>query len=107
MGIKAPKHFDSKRDKNFETWLERTELHLNDIKCPDEDKTTALLHFDVNSFEASKILWINFDTEYSIAKQKFKDYFANKETKEVLREKPDLCFQEAGETIEAYAQDIN
>ena len=35
MGIKAPKHFDPKRDRNFETWLKRTEFHLEVIKCPD------------------------------------------------------------------------
>ena len=28
MGIKAPKHFDPKKDRNFETWLKRTEFHL-------------------------------------------------------------------------------
>ena len=27
MGIKAPKYFDPKWDKNFETWLEQTEFH--------------------------------------------------------------------------------
>ena len=73
MGIKAPKHFDPKRNKNFETWLERTEFHLSAIKCPDEDKTTSLLFLlDVNSFEASKHLGIKSDTEYSVAKQKLR-----------------------------------
>ena len=61
---------------------------------------------DVNSFEASKHLGIKFDTEYSVAKQKLKDYFAITETKEELREKLDLRFQEASESIEAYARDI-
>ena len=107
MGIKAPKHFDPKSDKNFETWLERIEFHLSAIKCPEEDKTTSLLLLlDVNSFEASKHLGIKSDTEYSVAKQKLKDYFAITETKEELREKLDLHFQKAGETIEAYAQYI-
>ena len=107
MGIKAPKHFDPKRDKNVETWLERTEFHLSAIKCPDEDKTTSLLLLlDVNSFEAYKHLELKSDTEYSLAKQKLKDNFAITETKEVLSEKLDLRFQEATETIEAYARDI-
>ena len=58
------------------------------IKCPDEDKTTSLfLLLDVNSFEASKHLGIKSDTEYSVAKQKLKSYFAITETKEELREK--------------------
>ena len=106
MGIKAPKHFDLKRDKNFETWLKRTEFHLSAIKCPNEDKTTSLLLLlDVNSFEASKHLGITSDSEYSVAKQNLKDYFAITETKEELREKLDLRFKEAGESIEAYARD--
>ena len=106
MGIKAPKHFDPKRDQNFLTWLERTEFHLSAIKYSDEDKTSLLLLLDVNSFEASKHLGIKPDTEYSVEKQKLKDYFAITVTKEALREKLDFRFQEAGETIEAYARDI-
>ena len=91
MGIKAPKHFDPKRDKNFEIWLERTEFHSSAIKCPDENKTTSLLLLlDVISFEASKHLVMKSDTEYSVAKQKLKDYFAITETKKELREKLDL-----------------
>ena len=43
MGIKAPKHLDSKRDRNFETWLKRTEFLLEVIKCPVEDRTNALI----------------------------------------------------------------
>jgi hypothetical protein len=80
---------------------------LSAIKCPEEDKTTSLLLLlDVNSFEASTHLGIKFDTDYSVAKQKPKDYFAITETKEEVREKLDLRYQEAGETIEAYARDI-
>ena len=87
MGIKAPKNFDPKRDKHFETWLELTEFHLSAIKCPEEDKTTSLyLLLDVNLFEASKQLGIKSYTEYSVAKRKLKDYFAITETKEEFRE---------------------
>ena len=107
MGIKASKHFDPKKDKHFETWLERTEFYLRAIKCPDENKTTSLLLLvDVNSFEASKHLGIKSDTEYSVAKEKLKDYFSITEIKEELQEKLDLRFQEANESIEAYARDI-
>ena len=68
MGITAPKHFDPKRDKNFETWLERTEFDLSAIKCSDNDKTTSLLLLLVlNSFDAFKDLGIRSDTEYSVA----------------------------------------
>ena len=86
MGIIALKHFYLKRDQNFETWLERTEFHLSAIKCRDEDKTTSiLLLLDVKLFEASKHLGIKSDTEYSVAKQKLKDYFAITKTKKELR----------------------
>ena len=51
MGIKAPKPFDPKRDKNFAMWLERTEFHLKVSKCQEEDKTSSLLLLlDVDSF---------------------------------------------------------
>ena len=69
-------------------------------------KQRLFLLLDVNSFEASKHLGIKSDTEYSIAKQKLKDYFAITETKEEIREKLDLRFQEASESIEAYARNI-
>ena len=67
---------------------------------------SSFLFVDVNSFEASKHLRIKSDTEYSVAKQKLKDYFAITEKKEELREILDLRFQEANETIESYARDI-
>ena len=90
MGIKAPKHFDPKRDRNFETWLKRTEFHLEVIKCPEEDRTNALiLLLDGDSFEAAQYLGINAKTKFSDAKQKLKDYFAITETKEELIEKLD------------------
>ena len=82
MGIKAPKHFDPKRDRNFETWLKRTEFHLEVIQCPEEDTTNALiLFFDGDSFEAAQYLGINAKTTFSDAKQKLKDYFAITKTK--------------------------
>ena len=107
MGIKAPKHFDPKRDKNFETWLERTEFHLAVNHCQEEDKTSSLLLLlDVDSFEAATHLGIKADTNFEEAKQKLKDYFSVTETKEELVEKLDLRTQEAGESIEAFARDI-
>ena len=97
MGIKAPKHFDPKRDRNFETWLKRTEFHLEVIKCPEEDRTNALiLLLDGDSFEAAQYLGINAKTKFSDAKQKLKDYFAITETKKELIEKLDLRRQEHG-----------
>ena len=50
MGIKPPKHFDPKQDRNFETWLERTDFHLAVNECSDEHKTRALLLFLNNDF---------------------------------------------------------
>ena len=74
MGIKALKHFDPKRDRNFETWLKRTEFHLEVIKCPEEDRTNALiLLLDGDSFEAAQHLGINAKTKFSYANQKLKD----------------------------------
>ena len=102
MGIKAPKPFDPKRDKNFEMWRERTEFHLKVNKCQEEDKTSSLLLLlDVDSFEAATHMGIKPNTPYAEAKQKLKEYFAITETKEELREKLDLRQQEAGESIKA------
>ena len=107
MNIKALKPFHSKRDKNFEMWLEQTEFHLKVNKCQEEDKTSSLLLFlDVDSFEAATHMGIKPNTPYAEAKQKPKDYFAITETKEELREKLDLRQQEANESIEAFARDI-
>ena len=65
MGIKAPKHFDPKRDRNFETWLKRTEFHLEVIKCSEEDKTNALiLLVDGDSFEVAQYLGIDAKTKF-------------------------------------------
>ena len=61
---------------------------------------------NVNLFKASKHLGIKSDTEYSVAKQKLKDYLAITRTNKELREKLDLCIQEANETIKAYALNI-
>ena len=81
IGIKATKHFDPNWDKNFETWLERFELYLSAIKCFEEDKIVLFcLLLNVNFFEVSKHLGIISDTDYSVAIQKLKDYFAIAET---------------------------
>ena len=107
MGIKAPKHFDPKKDKNFETWLERTEFHLTVNKCPEESKTSSLLLLlSVDAFEAAKHLGIKSTTDYEEAREKLKDYFAITETKEELIEKLDLRRQGPNESIEAFARDI-
>ena len=90
MGIKSLKHFDPKRDRNFETWLKRTEFHLEVITCPEDDRTNALiLLLDEDSLEAAQYLEIDAQTKFSVAKQKLKDYFAITETKEELIEKLD------------------
>ena len=107
MGIKAQKHFDPKRGRNFETWLKRTEFHLEVIKCPEGEKTNALiLLLNGDLFEASQYLGITPKTKFTEAKQKLKDYFAITETKEELTEKLDLRRQEPGESIESFARDI-
>ena len=106
MGIKAPNHFDSKRDRNFETWLKQTEFHLKVIKWPEEDTTNALILLDRDSFEAAQYLKIEAKTKYFVAKQKLKEFFAITETKEELIDKLDWKRQEHGEYIESVARDI-
>ena len=107
MGIRAPKQFDLKRDKNFKSWLKRTEFHLVVNKCLEEDNTSSLLLlFDVNLFEAARHLNNKSDTPYLEAKQKLKDYYAVTETKEELRDKLNLRVLEVGETIESFARKL-
>ena len=92
---------------NFETWLKRTEFHLEVLKCIEEDKTNALiLLLDGDSFEAAQYLGIDATTKFCVAKQKLKDYSAITETKEELIDKLYLRRQEYGETIESFARDI-
>ena len=107
MGIRAPRPFDPKKDKNFENWLDRTEFHFQVSKCPDDDRTgSLLLLLDVECFEVAKHLGINSRTDFDTAKQKLKDYYAVTETTDELREKLYLRTQEVGESIETFARDI-
>ena len=107
IGIRAPKPFDPKRDRKFETWLDRTKYHLMITKCPDEDRTACLLLLlDSECYEQAKHLGIAGAMDVNEAKNKLRDYFAITETAEELREKLDLCRQEPGESIEAFARDV-
>ena len=57
MGIRPPRPFDPKKDRNFESWLNRIEFHFEVTKCPVEDKTgSVLLLLDVECFEVAKHL---------------------------------------------------
>ena len=68
MGIKAPKGYDPKRKKNFESWLNRIEYHLKATRCPEECKTsTLILWLDSNAFEAASFLDIDESTPYEDA----------------------------------------
>lgn len=107
MGIKAPKRFNLKQDKNFEDWLERTEFSLTVHKVPDEMRTASLmLLLDTDGFSAAKHLGIKEATPYNEAKKLLKDYFAVTETPEELREKLNLRVQQPNESIEAFARDL-
>ena len=91
MGIRAPKPFDFKRDRKFETWLDPTEYHLLVTKFPDEDRTACLLLLlDSECYEQAKHLGITGSIYFNEAKNKLRDYFAITETAEELREKLDL-----------------
>ena len=107
MGIRAAKPFDPKRDRKFETWLDRTEYHLMVTKCPDDDRTACLLFlFDSECYEQAKHLGITGTMNFGEAKKRLRDYFAITETAEELREKLDLRKQEPGGSIEAFARDV-
>ena len=41
MGILFPRPFDPKKDRNFESSLNRIEFHFEVTKCPAEDKTVT------------------------------------------------------------------
>ena len=107
MGIRAPKPFDPKRDRKFETWLDRTEYHLMVTKCPDEDRTACLLLLlDSECYEQAKHLGVTGAMDFGEAKKRLRNYFAVTETAEELRDKLDLRKQEPGESIEAFARDV-
>ena len=51
MDIRPPRPFDPKKNRSFESWLNRIEFHFEVTKCPVEDKTgSLLLLFDVECF---------------------------------------------------------
>ena len=96
-----------KQDKNFETWLERTDFHLAVNESAEEHKTRALLlYLNNDSFEAAKYLGITKSTLYDEAKQKVKDYYALTETKEEIVEQLYLRQQEKNESIQSFARNI-
>ena len=81
MGIRPPRPFDPKKDRNFESWLERIEFHFEVTKCPPEDKTgSLLLLLDVECFEVAKHFGLKSTTGFAEAKARLKDYFAITET---------------------------
>ena len=107
MGIRAPKPYDSKREPNFDAWLTRVVFHMAVSKIPDDRRTASLLLlFDTDSFEAASHLGIQENTDFDVAKDKLKAYFAITETPEELKERLGLRRQEVGEPIEAFARDI-
>ena len=107
MEIRALKQFDPKKNKNFESWLERTVFHLVVNKCPEKDKTSSLLLLlDLNSFKAARHLNIKSDTPYVEVTQKLKNYYSVTETKEELREKLNLRIHKVGESIESFMRDV-
>ena len=97
MGIRPPRPFDPKKDRNFESSLNRIELHFKVKKSPAEDKTgSLLLLLDVECFELAKHLGHKSTTEIDVGKGKLKVYFAITKSSEELRERLDLRRQEAG-----------
>ena len=85
MGILAPKPFDSKRNRKFETWLDGTEYHLMVTKWPDDDRTVCLLLIlDLECYEQAKHLGITEAINFTEAKNKLRDYFAITETAEEI-----------------------
>ena len=74
---------------------------------PDDKRTSSLLLlFDTHSFEAARHLGIQDNTDFDIAMEKLKAYFAITETLEQLKETLGICHLEAGETIESFVRDI-
>ena len=69
------------------------------------NEQTLLLLFDTDSFETACHLGIQDNTDFDIAKEKLKAYFAITQTPEELKGKLGFCSQ-AGETIESFARDI-
>lgn len=45
IGIEPPKHLDTKKDRNFETWLERTDFHLAVNECAEKIKQELCYFF--------------------------------------------------------------
>ena len=102
MVIRAPKPYDPTSEPNFDAWLARVVFYMSVSQIFDDKCTSSLLLllFDTDLFEAARHFGIQDNTDFDIAKEKLKAYFAIKETPEELKEKLGLRRQEAGEKIE-------
>ena len=69
MGIRAPKPFDPKRGRKFETWLDRIEYYLMVTKCPDENRTACIPYFSTRSATSKRSTWV-LQKRWTSVKQK-------------------------------------
>ena len=107
MGIRAPRSFDPKKDKNFINWLKRLDYHFGLIKLQEDQKTAALLcYLDSDAFEIANNLGIIGTTAYADACKLLKEQYAITETVEEMREKFSQRRQIQGETLDTFARDL-
>ena len=107
LGIRPPRPFDPRRDKNFDSWLSRIDYHFALTGLDEDRKTSALLlQLDLDAFEMAKNLGIKPDTPYVQAVMKLRDHYAITETVEELRERFYGRRQQQTEALETFARDL-
>ena len=107
IGVRPPRPFNPKKDKNFENWLSRVEYHFALMGLNEERCTAALLlQLDPDALEIARYLGITPATGYKEAVGKLKDHYALTETPEELREKFTHKVQESNESLEDFAWEV-
>ena len=88
IGVRPPRPFNPKKDKNFDNWLSRIEYHFA-LMGLSEDRATAalLLQLDPDALEIAKYLGITPEMPYKDAVTRLKDHSALTETPEESRER--------------------
>ena len=88
LGIRAPRPFDPKKDKNFDHWVKRMNYHFNLAELKPKKKAAALLfQVDLDAFEIAERFGIKQDSPSERVQQTGR---ATVQARELVRRTPSV-----------------